>query len=438
MKATTLNRWLLCVVLTTILAIVAYPLIPSRVYEIPKTDQWLVALVESFSLASGTQQEWVEKSDSIQHIKCEVEDRNILQTCGINFFAGEEVHMGHDLSDFDRVTIKAKYIGEESNVRIFFRNYNPEYSIPGNANSAKFMAININTSEFNSKPGVVIAQKEFVVERWWLAQRKLDRNLLPIEFSNISTFGFDFSQSVKDIGSLEFELNSILFEGAWIKLEHWYLGILGFWMSVIVGVLVYNYFFLVETTRTYSRTIVDLVTDKAELEQRSKKYQELSHLDTLTGILNRSGIHHRLEALVNNGGVESMGLVILDLDNFKSVNDTYGHDVGDQVLSLTAEVIQGSVRDEDIFGRWGGEEFILILPNTGFEGARLKAELLRERLVSFEYVIGRPLVVTASMGATSFKPNESFDQAFKRADVALLQAKSEGRNRVVVAKLLAS
>jgi diguanylate cyclase (GGDEF)-like protein len=121
---------------------------------------------------------------------------------------------------------------------------------------------------------------------------------------------------------------------------------------------------------------------------------------------------------------------MLDIDHFKNVNDTYGHDVGDKVIKNIVDIVKKNIRNIDIFVRWGGEEFIILCPETDSLSAATLAQKLRSAIddASFDKVGN----ITCSFGVASFKDNESKDSFIKRSDSALYKAKDEGRNRVVV------
>jgi diguanylate cyclase (GGDEF)-like protein len=161
-------------------------------------------------------------------------------------------------------------------------------------------------------------------------------------------------------------------------------------------------------------------------------------LDGLTGLANRRSAQEALHAEVSRatrfGG--EVALVMADLDGFKAVNDRFGHPVGDTVLRDFAETLRATVREVDVAGRWGGEEFIVILPGTDGIGAAQLAERVR---VAFEErrvltVDGTPIPVTASFGVAAYPDHTPEDALVAAADAALYQAKREGKNRVVKAR----
>lgn len=176
-------------------------------------------------------------------------------------------------------------------------------------------------------------------------------------------------------------------------------------------------------------------TQHQELENKNKQLQDMVRTDVLTGLYNRMRFTEFVElelARIKRSGEES-SLIFLDLDHFKSVNDTYGHPSGDLVLKWVAGVIKGQLRTTDILARFGGEEFSILLPDTSLEGACMVAEKTRAALESCSF-IGQmeDLQITASFGVTSLKKDEpdAFNLAYREADKALYQAKNKGRNRV--------
>jgi two-component system cell cycle response regulator len=168
---------------------------------------------------------------------------------------------------------------------------------------------------------------------------------------------------------------------------------------------------------------------------------EMAVTDELTGLYNRRYLASHLAAMFDRAfwTGRPLSVMVLDLDKFKSINDTYGHDIGDQVIREFAEKIRSSVRGIDLACRYGGEEFLVAMPDTEKEAARVVAERLRQEVAAHKLVIngGRDeLVVTVSIGIASTEDGPKDDtpqRLIKRADEALYSAKSSGRNRVIAA-----
>jgi diguanylate cyclase (GGDEF)-like protein len=172
-----------------------------------------------------------------------------------------------------------------------------------------------------------------------------------------------------------------------------------------------------------------------ELEGSNRRLAELATRDGLTGAFRRGHIEGELGRLVK--GLQrrpgDLSVLLMDLDKFKQVNDIHGHAVGDEVLRRTAAKAQDVLRASDLFGRWGGEEFIVLLPDTALAQALETAERLREAIGRLEFTGegGATLRITVSIGAAQYEPGESADELARRADKALYAAKHAGRNRVM-------
>ncbi len=176
-----------------------------------------------------------------------------------------------------------------------------------------------------------------------------------------------------------------------------------------------------------------------DLVEKKKELEKLSRTDSLTGLFNRRYFEERFvgEFERSRRYRSAVACMMIDIDHFKKLNDTRGHPFGDQVLRGTASVIKETLRDVDLVGRYGGEEFIAILPETGPEESRLVAERLRDRIAARGYPdAGDTVTITASLGVACYPmPGvESHEDFLRIADDALYQAKESGRNRVCMAE----
>ena len=169
------------------------------------------------------------------------------------------------------------------------------------------------------------------------------------------------------------------------------------------------------------------ITERKEVERRIRI---LATTDTLTGVANRAEFSRRLNDAIARAHATGtpLGLVMFDLDLFKHINDTHGHDAGDAVLRGVIEVVREHVREEDVVGRWGGEEFLLLLPGVDLSETLRAAERLRAGIEARRFDAAGS--VTASFGAVVLAADEGFDALIKRADMALYRAKLAGRNCV--------
>lgn len=177
---------------------------------------------------------------------------------------------------------------------------------------------------------------------------------------------------------------------------------------------------------------VNLLRDQTARALTEQTLIEQAMHDSLTGLLNRRAGELQLERafMTAREGRKSFCVILADVDHFKRVNDTFGHPAGDAVLRRVAETLRTGVRASDSAARWGGEEFLLILPYCQREAAMLQAERLRERVAGVDQAaVGR---VTVSMGVAELQPGETLSGLMDRVDQALYQAKHDGRNRVSV------
>jgi diguanylate cyclase (GGDEF)-like protein len=172
-----------------------------------------------------------------------------------------------------------------------------------------------------------------------------------------------------------------------------------------------------------------------ELRARNAELDRVSRIDMLTNIYNRRHLDEHLRAVISAARRHdrSVGVLIVDIDHFKNVNDEHGHLAGDAVLREVAARLQQAMRTEDALGRWGGEEFLAVLTDTPPEGVRVMAERLRQVVAAAPFTLddGSQIRVTVSVGHTNGR--EDAEVLVHRADDALYVAKAEGRNRVASA-----
>lgn len=184
-------------------------------------------------------------------------------------------------------------------------------------------------------------------------------------------------------------------------------------------------------TNQLSTMTRDLAHKNKELEAANRAIEQIARIDALTGLVNRRTLDEALSREVARAGRQRqpLTLVIGDIDHFKRINDTYGHVVGDQVLSDVGKVLGSDVRPYDLAARFGGEEFVLLFPGTGVEEGVVAAERVRRKIESLQ-VRNCPERITISLGAATWMDSESAEAFVARCDTALYRAKNGGRNRV--------
>lgn len=190
---------------------------------------------------------------------------------------------------------------------------------------------------------------------------------------------------------------------------------------------------LLELTDEYAQKERELARAHRQLAEYAERLKELSLTDALTGLPNRRHfdaiMRHNLELAVRDD--QPLSVLMIDLDHFKWVNDTYGHQHGDAVLRAVADSLSDWARDADLVARWGGEEFVVLAPSTDGESATTLGERLRRAVEAICLDDGPGATIT--VGVAARRGNESADALLGRADRALYQGKASGRNRVVLA-----
>ncbi len=338
---------------------------------------------------------------------------------------------GIDLSRFDSMKLWITATGPEAQqrVRIYVRNFNPAYSRVGVPESEKIDQLIYEPSAYPQ--GYEVPLSRFTVSQWWIDEHPMTLDLEAPDFRNATQIAFSTGPKVEP-GLHTIRIQRIELSGKLISTATFRLGIIAVWMLSVLGYLVVDGLLKRRELRlsAASQTSLQRLNESLRLETRS--LAEIARTDPLTGALNRKGLADELTRIVRLGGAQTfpMTLVFIDIDHFKRVNDTLGHDTGDQVIRGLAELVRSAVQRDDLFARWGGEEFLLVFRDTpGLKGRDI-AERLRERIASAQWVEG--LRVTCSFGVAEWHRGEDLNEGIKRADEAMYRAKQEGRDRVEI------
>ena len=201
------------------------------------------------------------------------------------------------------------------------------------------------------------------------------------------------------------------------------------WMSITYE-QGFNYYFFLKLLAVVTILLIFIYLHYRTIRQHNKELQSLSNTDSLTGVFNRRYLDTIIRREVQNVKRydTSFSIILLDIDNFKMINDTFGHDKGDAVLKKIADILMNNSRANDIIGRWGGEEFLLICPQTNLENTKVFAQNLCDIIASTTFAIDKK--VTGSFGVTEYNKRGSYDTCFRAVDEALYTAKLKGKNRV--------
>lgn len=346
--------------------------------------------------------------------------------CEISFTLADKDGRGMDLSNYEQVKLWAKYSTPQAfGVRFQLINFNPAYSRQEDANSLKYNAIEL--FDTHERYPQVIKMSHMQVPTWWLSQGKISPEYWGPEFNEVRGVQVSTGEQVKP-GKYRMIIERIEISGKYITDRSLYLLLIGAWTLSAVA-------FFVSTLRK-AKIEVHLNTQRQQqlealnrlLNQEQKELEERLTRDPLTGVLNRNGLAPLFKQSWDSDSTALLSLILIDIDHFKKINDTYGHNIGDQVLLAFAQVLSENTRTHDLLARWGGEEFVLACPDTNLENACGLAEKLRRCIDENEWP--KALQVTASFGVAQMFNGESPTDFIARADKALYVAKAQGRNCV--------
>ncbi len=324
--------------------------------------------------------------------------------------------IGYDLSQYTRVGIWSKHNHpNQPGTRFEIHNFNPIYSIPGNSETLKYNAVEYYEKYAPSPKWIQL--DHFHVPTWWLSRNDLHLKDVLLDYSNVFSMSVVTGSHIKS-GLYQFTLEKIEFRGPYFNSKIAYATLIALW--VIAALL-----FLYSRYTSANNLLLQATIQKQEWENKAIK-------DPLTGSLNRVGAHKVFAQCLNHCNIgNSFSIIFMDIDHFKKVNDQFGHLTGDKILKYFADVIQNNTRDHDVLTRWGGEEFILICPDTNLNAATKLAEKLRLKISKTNW----PGIdsLTSSFGVAQYH-DEQLNELLERADKALYEAKDHGRNCVVVSE----
>lgn len=432
-----LSSVLLLAILATLLAVIAQKYFPEKRLTL-WPGNYVYYFYSNGQAVGKPNAYWLDQEQGLWRCNYPEDDNSDYFACSFNvLFFPEEKDRGIDLRDYTHLNIKLNFSGGAKKIRVYFRNFDYAYSSVEDSNSTKFHSMVLHTKDLANE--VSINLREFVVADWWLGQYDIPRALSGPDMHNVASLGIDYIEGLQP-GNQDIQLEKLELVGGWISAENWYLIILGCWMGGIFIFSVSRLVRLQAQTKHDVQVINELSKTNAELQQEKDRFRRLSTVDPLTQAYNRFGIDQIVSTLIicniereHHRNAPEFALIIIDIDYFKRINDRRGHDVGDRVLQQVSVIINKAIRQQDFLGRWGGEEFVVILPSTRKEFALALAEKIHLLIYDAEFEPANPLAVTASFGISDKLPEEDFASTFKRADNALYQAKSQGRNCCVLA-----
>jgi diguanylate cyclase (GGDEF)-like protein len=400
----------------------------TRVFEISPRHPYGVTVADDRH-EDGNSVATLVRSDDAFIMRCDLGAAYAWPFCKLQFHLGE-AGKGMDFSQFDSITFNMRYAGTSGRkIRLHLTNFEPEFSRIGDWNSQRYDSVEFDVP---AQPTFTIPVNVLRTADWWITSNHVPLEKTYSRFDNITAVEIS-TGSVPPGQSVTMEVRSIEFHGKWISNTKLLTYLVAAWIACGVFGLALSLVHVRSNLSASNARIELLAAINKALELEARDLANQAYTDPLTGALNRQGLREVLMKRLHVAGRvdEEMAVVFMDLDHFKRINDEYGHDAGDEVLKGFARVIHGEVRSSDKLVRWGGEEFLLLCPETDVPHAVAMIEKLRTALTAQPWPHG--LRVTSSFGVTSLTPDEDFGAAIKRADGALYRAKANGRDRAEVA-----
>jgi len=338
---------------------------------------------------------------------------------------------GLDLSRYDSMRLWITATGPEAQqrVRIYVRNFDPAYSKVGDSESEKVNQLIYQPADYPQGYEVPLAR--FQVAQWWVDEHPMTLDLEAPDFRNATRLAFSTGPKVEP-GMHAIRIQRIELTGKAIATSTFRLAIIAVWMLSVLGYLIIDSLLKRNELRLSAASQHSLQRLNESLRIETRSLAEIARTDPLTGALNRKGLADELMRIVRMGEGQTfpLTLVFIDIDHFKRINDSRGHDAGDQVIRGLAALVRSAVQRDDLFARWGGEEFLLVFRDTPGVKGRVIAERLRERIAGAVWPDG--LQVTCSFGVAEWHRGEDLNEGIKRADEAMYRAKKQGRDRVEI------
>lgn len=423
-----MNILIFVLLLVTVIALFAYRNGLDDIVFLNLSDYPYI-IAQTDSVDGGSSAIAMERTDSSIIVDYELREGYAYPYAGVKIFLGDGKTRGRDLSRYDSIFVWVKPRGEGT-VRLYMRGYDSAFYRADDETSLKFNEIEFFPLE-ETYPAVFVPQ-EFRVASWWVAQNEINVHKARVDLSNVPLIEIQTGTNAP-LGYGTLEIKGLCFKGKKIAKLDLVSILVALWFVSFLIILIIRFFDYSRERAKEKKKREELEKNLRALEIEKSEYERSSKEDPLTGCLNRAGFSSVLmreqENLSKNG--RPVSFVMLDIDHFKHINDTYGHQVGDEVLVNLTKLIQGKIRNTDALVRWGGEEFVVLCGDTPIQNAQFLAEKLRIAIENT--VLIKQQQVTCSFGIAEMIPDEDPKRLFERADKALYASKEGGRNRVTSA-----
>lgn len=363
-------------------------------------------------------------------LSCEVKPSTTFAHCTMNISIGDGANKGLDLRKFDYLNLWLEHSSSEQDTVIIYlknresvsKNLDPSTRNVNNKNNQQTI-LPIKGNDYYQ-----LRLSDFRVPSWWILLHKATGIDAETKLNNVIALDIATGDSL-DPRSVFILLKRATITGKWIEATVLYTGLAIIWVLFITihaGLRIYHLANQLQLKRNQNAALADL---NRFLSIQKDEFEVMAKTDPLTGLSNRAGSRDFFEYMQSQEN-RIYSLIMFDVDSFKQVNDIHGHQLGDEILIELSALVTTLVRSTDHLARWGGEEFIIICPDTDIKEAFSISNLLRQKIAAKTYTGG--LSITCSFGLSSYdqQSKNSIQRMFEAADAALYKAKNNGRNRV--------
>jgi len=361
---------------------------------------------------------------------CEIKPSSTFAYCSLDIAIGDGFNKGVNVSQYEYLNLWLEHVtSAQDTVIVYLTNrekisndLDPSSRNSSNKSNQQTILPTVETDFYS------LSLSQFTVPSWWILLHKATGNSAKSNLKNVVGLRIATGDSL-EIRKVDIRLKRATLSGKWISANVLYLGLAIIWTIVITlhaSFRVYQLANQLKIKRSQNASLGEL---NNFLSIQKDEFEILAKTDPLTGVFNRAGTRDLFEEMQNQQG-RTYSLIMFDIDHFKAINDTHGHQLGDEVLKDLSKLVASLIREKDHFARWGGEEFIVVCTETKIKEAQIIANHLRENIAAATFNNG--VSVTCSFGLSEYKRRgkNTIKKMFQSADVALYKAKEGGRNRV--------
>lgn len=363
-------------------------------------------------------------------LNCNIKPSSTFAFCSFDIAIGDGKNKGLDFSQFESLDLWLEHTTTEPDTLIVYLINREEFSDSSDP-SSRNVSNKSNQHAILPTPEISyysLTLNKFIVPSWWMLLHKATGSAGKANLDNVISLQLATGDSLNN-RRIEILFKRAALSGKWISADTLYLELVVFWTLLLLLHISFRLYQLANQLKLKRSQNASLAELNSFLSIQRNQFEEMAKTDPLTGVSNRAGMRDLFEHMQNQRR-QAYSLIMFDIDYFKLVNDTHGHQAGDDVIKGVTDLVARVIRDTDHLARWGGEEFIIVCADTKINQAAVLANNLRQQIAQAKFDCG--VSVTCSFGLSEYRQQgkNSIEKMFEVADAALYRAKNGGRNCV--------